>query len=167
MIFFEIDTALPLLQGMLLYVQSEHSIDFESSSHNALTSRTSLGGSASLSVGTLQIEVAIDTGYLMYPWGYHPSESWCRQPLPPVVVRSAGVRCVPNAALVAGVGYDITESGNWSTFYDDATGWLCVTDQSRPLETVEVFEFATSVAASFDGNRLTGLWLKPVFVLSR
>jgi len=165
--FFEIDFALPPLQGALLYVQSEHSIDFEPSSLNARTTRTGVGGSASLSVGTLQIEVAVDTGLLMYPWGYHPSESWSRQPLPPVVVRSACVRCVPDVSLVAGVGYDITESGNWSTFYDDVTGWLCVTDGSLPLESVEVFEFATSVAVSLDGSRLTGLWLKPAFVLSR
>lgn len=165
--FFEIDTSLPPIQGALLYVQSEHSIDFEPSFLNAVSTRTGVGGSASLSVGTLQIEVAVASGLLMYPWGYFPSGAWIRRQLSPVEFESASIRCVPTFALDAGVSYVIPESERWSTYYDETSGWLCSTDRPILLETVRIFEFASSVAASLDGNRLTSLWLRPSIVPHR
>jgi hypothetical protein len=167
MIRFDATVNVPPLQGILLYVRSEHSIDFELDVRVERTSTTRLESNASLAAGTLQLEVAVDTNLLLYPWGYLPSDRWIRRRLPHVTTRSARVRCIADVPLVAGVSTDLEALREWTACYDVVTGWLCVVEHFPALDGIEVFEFATSAAVSLDGDRLTGLWMKPTIIQDR
>jgi hypothetical protein len=60
------------LQGELFYNRSEQSFDFVSMSRSGVRRRMGDLGPTSVLIGTLQIEIGVETGTLLYVWGYHP-----------------------------------------------------------------------------------------------
>jgi hypothetical protein len=59
------------LAGQLLYRANEYSFDFEFESKDEALFRAGDKGTTSLLVGTLQIEIGIETGAALYVWGLH------------------------------------------------------------------------------------------------
>jgi hypothetical protein len=148
----------PILAGQLLYRHAEYSIDFVPSS-NELTARVGSSGTGSISIGTLQLEVSIDTGEILFPWGLLPHTRWIDRPM-----------AVPNAlpgrlflsdisVLVPGGAVDLPGGGTWQTHFDSESGWLYTSgDDTADV----VVKFAANSGASIASEQLTGLWLKPI-----
>jgi len=61
------------IPGDVGYIEQDYAFDFKSSSELALANipKASLGVS-----GTMQIEFDVDSGRLLYVWGYKPMRSW-------------------------------------------------------------------------------------------
>lgn len=66
---FEFHRVYKPLLGRLVYRELEYSLDFVEYSVDDLDELSGDGGRTSLTVHTLQIEIGISTGGLLYPWG--------------------------------------------------------------------------------------------------
>jgi hypothetical protein len=151
------------LEGILVYSQREHSLSFTPSMPQDFLDRVGEGSVTSLLIGTLQIEVATNSGALLYVWGYHPSHSWKAGDLEAPFARRGSVTVHPDRALVAGVSISLKAVGDWPTVYDPHSGWLRVglTQDGVPVDHVL---FAEDAVASLSGEELTALWLRPSMV---
>ena len=111
-------------------------------------------------MGTLQLEVAIDSGSVLYPWGYHPRASRRSGRVPNPLARGAGLTLVPRHQLRPGVSLDVTGGARWATVYDDDSGWIGIhaLDAAEPQDLVL---FAAGAVAGLRGGQLVGLWLHP------
>jgi hypothetical protein len=151
------------LRGRLKYRRDEHAFDFEPSSADELAKHTGSQGVASLSLGTLQLEVGIETGHLLYVWGYHPRSGWAEQELADVRSQTGCLRVLSDAALIPGVSTSLGDSGAWRTLVDHRSGWVSV----EPLEPTPVeayVEIADSVLVGLAEQRIAGLRLRPEYV---
>lgn len=149
------------LDGVLKYTVAEYSFRFTPGSPQELAHRVGDGGQTSLSVGTLQIEVGIETGILLFAWGLHPKERWSvgRLETPqaePGIVKVSGCK-----ALAAGVSIGVAAVGDWSTTYDPETGWVRTTEDERPDE--EHVLIATDLVVGLRQGALSSVWLQPIF----
>jgi hypothetical protein len=115
---------------------------------------------STLLIGTLEIEVNLDTNICVYVDGYHHYVTWQLSPL-------CGPERVPgilkvhtNEPLLCGHGYPIEDMVPDVRWFDPATGWCCVGNKERPTESQAV-EFATGCVAVVKNRRLISLWLKP------
>lgn len=76
--------------GKLIYRESEYSFDFVEAEAQKLSQRRGSKGVSSISVDTLQIEIGIEHGEVLYVWGFYPiPRKVVDLPLP--VTRSARV----------------------------------------------------------------------------
>jgi hypothetical protein len=147
----------PATHGRLIYRKSEYSIDFEHYSkeiHDQL-----VGPTGSISVGTLQLEISVDSGKILFPWGLFPHQEWqhCRLIAPAIMQGELYARDISN--LIIGGSVDLPGGDAWETKFDDISGWIYTGTSELPDLSIE---FADNVAASLTGNRLTGLWMKPI-----
>src|SRR5689334_21313519 len=70
------------LQGKLVYRAYEHSFDFKVESEPELLRHAGNKGTTSVLVGTLRIEIGIETGNALFVWGLHSHNSqWKRDRL--------------------------------------------------------------------------------------
>ena len=148
------------LPGTLLYRRSDRAFAFKRSSANLAEEQPETHGTASLTIGTLQIEVTITTGALLYVWGYHPMDGWREGALRPPHSRPARLFVEAQPSLVRAVGVAIDDGGEWATTYDRQTGWVCVRYPAGTRGT-ELLEFAAGTLAELNSNELVALWLLP------
>jgi hypothetical protein len=151
------------LTGLLTYLE-EFGFVFEPAAPVDLQLLAGGAGVASLSLGTLQIAIGVETGYLLYPWGYFPHMNWVESSLhPPDSDRSVlRAEADEDRPFARGVSFDLPCDGEWIAEYDPHTGWLRISDnghhdksRSHPVE------FATSSIASVSEGRIRELWLQP------
>lgn len=149
------------LGGQLVYRASEYSFDFEPKSRAEVARRAGREGTTSILIGTLQIEMGIETGIALFVWGLHPHAAWSRGHLPRITPRAGGVKMLLDEEPAVGISQSLAEVGEWLTTYDPNTGWLCVSSkQERQAD--EYVEFADNVVAGITDERLLSLWLRPV-----
>jgi hypothetical protein len=151
----------PPLEGLLRYVSAEHSFAFDIASPADLRERSGSTGVTSLSVGTLQIEVGIETGLLLFAWGLHPRTKWTLQSVGRPNPTMGTVRLETSAPLERGVSLQLAAVGDWATAFDEVTGWLRVAEHPGHLSEEEIL-IATSVVVGITGGRLDALWLEPI-----
>ena len=152
----------PPLDGVLRYVDAEHSFTFDVASPADLQERSGSSGMTSLSIGTLQIEIGIETGLVLFVWGFHPRAAWKMQAVgqPDPVVTSA--RLDATVPLQRGVSVPIAAVGEWTTAFDEATGWLHIAKDLAQVSGQQLL-VATGVALGVTDGRLDSLWLQPIF----
>ncbi|MGH2750227.1 MAG: hypothetical protein ACRDK3_05050 [Actinomycetota bacterium] len=150
-----------VLAGLLAYIREDHAFDFRPLDPDGLTRAAGGKGTTSLLVGSLQIEVGVETGRFLYVWGYHPMETWKEAE---VLIPQAQPGQISTASLdlKPGVSEALVEVGEWSTVLDPATGWVQL-GSDQPLEPESAIEFAQDVVAGVSEDRLLGLWLRPSF----
>jgi hypothetical protein len=148
------------LRGTLTYSKRDFGFGFDPISQAELEERLSLEGTASLSLDTLQIEIDVGTGILLYAWGYCPHVSWHPEHLRPAF-DAAGIRVGGLARVERGVSVAIDDDRIWRTSYDASTGWICVRAQPRSAAS-QLFEFASACVAELNASRLSALWLRPL-----
>lgn len=150
------------LAGTLRYVESEHSFAFDVGSPVELQDRVGGAGVTSLSVGTLQVEVGIESELVLFVWGLHPSTNWKRefvgQPKPTL----AGVRVESAQSLRRGVSLSLAAVGAWDTSFDEKSGWVRIARDPTCASAVEV-SVATGVVLGVTDGQLDSMWLQPVF----
>ena len=149
------------LEGALEFDAAEHSFRFTVASPVDLSERVDSEGLASLSIGTLQVEVAIATGLLLFVWGLHPRGSWREQAMATPDAAPGLVRVSEPEALSAGVSREIAGVGAWSTSFDAATGWIHV-ERSEEADDVQVL-IATDTVLGLKYGQLNSIWLRPEF----
>jgi hypothetical protein len=150
----------PTLQGELIYRRSEYSFDFEPMSRSGVRRRTGDFGTTSVLIGTLQIEIGIETGTFLYVWGYYPETAWKRHKLPNPTTQPGKVSISFEEPPELSVSIGLVEFNEWTTAYDPRTGWLCVGDPA-PNPTAQLVEFATNTIAVIYEVQLRALWLRP------
>jgi hypothetical protein len=152
----------PPLEGLLRYVEAEHSFTFDVASPAELQERTGTRGVTSLSVGTLQIEVGIETGAVLFAWGLNPRTAWYatggRRPKPAMT----GARVETVDPLQRGVTLELAGAGEWVTMFDEETGWVLVTARPHRMSEHDLL-VATGVALGTSNGELDAIWLQPIF----
>ncbi|MFE5209808.1 hypothetical protein [Streptomyces sp. NPDC056600] len=63
----------PPLEGVLAYTESEYGFSFSVRDGQALSVRLGSQGVTSVVIGTLQLEVDIESGEVLFAWGYLPN----------------------------------------------------------------------------------------------
>ena len=152
---FRIDGRLDVLLGSLVYDPREYSFRFERGE-----SALSEAGVTSLSIGTLQIEVDVASGRVLYVWGLHPHGRWQEGHAVPNDVIRGGVQVLADPPLVSGVSLAVAAAGEWVTTHDPVSGWVHVYPLDWAGDGVQV-EVADDTLLGIEGDRLTSLWLKP------
>lgn len=150
------------LEGLLRYVESEHSFTFDVASPAELQERTGVRGVTSLSVGTLQIEVGIETGAVLFAWGLHPRTAWHARGGRPPSPTMTGARVETLEPLQRGVTLELAGVGEWATMFDEETGWVLVTKRPDSVSEHELL-VATGVALGISNGKLDAIWLRPIF----
>jgi hypothetical protein len=147
-----------LIEGQLRYSESEYSFYFEVASRRLLEDREGMAGRASVSVGTLQIEVGVSNGAALFVWGLHPRTGWSSGPIPAPSTIVGIVRF--GAKFETAVSQSIAQVGEWSTVYDSSSGWLRVAPPLNRDETL--VEIANGVVLGEREGELSSVWLNPV-----
>jgi hypothetical protein len=155
------------LQGELVYRADEYSFDFKVKSESELVLRQGSKGTTSLIVGTLQIEVGIETSAALFVWGLHShSSQWRRDRLVHISPQKGCIRVLFDQQPVSGVSQGLVEVGEWQTTYDETTGWICVSSGVHDTRSSYI-EFANNTVAELAGEVLVSLWLHPVWYRQR
>ncbi|MGA9345558.1 MAG: hypothetical protein WBV37_10700 [Nocardioidaceae bacterium] len=141
---------------------TEYSFAFDVASPADLHERLGHSGVTSLSVGTLQLEVAIESRLLLFAWGLHPREAWSCRAIGRPEATSGAVRVEGDIPLKRGVTVPLAAVGEWTTEFDEGTGWLRIAeDPDRRNDDLALL--ATGVVVGLSDGRLTSLWLAPSF----
>jgi hypothetical protein len=149
------------LEGALEFAASEHSFRFTAASPVDLSERVDGGGLTSLAIGTLQVEVSVATGLLLFVWGLHPRASWRDRAMAIPHAAPGVVRVSQRETLRSGVSLEIAGVGAWSTSFDAETSWVRVGRSEEP-DDVQVL-IATDTAMGLKGRWLNSIWLRPEF----
>jgi hypothetical protein len=148
------------LGGTLSYVKSEHSFTYDPARSSDLAARAGGSGVTSLVIDTLQIEVGVDTGRLLFVWGYHPMGGWLHADLSSPQSAPGQVIVEVDDELEMGISIPIP-GHDWLTEYDPRRGLICVRRyQSAPSHYVTI---ADGVTVGLSENSINDLWLQPVF----
>lgn len=151
------------LAGSLAYSASDMSFSFRPESGPDLALRAGDGGLTSLVADSLQLEVAVATGEVLYAWGYLPLSSWQQVSLE-FPGASSGVVMVEleEPPLEEAISVSIART-IWTANFDETSGFvrLVRADSTGAEDLVEV---ADGVWLALDGDRLNSIWLKPRMV---
>ncbi len=141
--------------GVLVYDSGEYSFRFE---------RSELGvteqGVTSLSIGTLQVEVDVATGQVLFVWGLHPHTRWREGRARPERVVDGGVAVRVDQELVSGISVTLVEVGEWVTTCDSASGWVHVHPLGWSDDGLQV-RIADGTVLGLKEGELSSVWLKP------
>lgn len=150
-----------LLAGKLIYRSGEFSLDYQADSKDEVARRAGKDGVTSLTIGTLQLEIGIETRAVLFPWGYCPRNSWH-------AARIDSPKAVPGAVLLntslplaKGVSLKLDESDQWVPEFDAKSGWLRI-GPAGTASAQHAIEFAAGCVMGLTGKRLGVLWLQPV-----
>lgn len=150
-----------LLPGILIYVQQDHAFDFQPAAPDELSRAAGGKGTASLLVGSLQIEVGVESGRFLFVWGYHPMATW-REAQLHAPVACPGAIVLANSNLEHGISQPLTEVGEWTTVYDRQSGWVRLGPASEAA-VEKTIQFAEDTLCELSEGKLVSLWLRPVF----
>jgi hypothetical protein len=148
------------LAGVLRYLGDEYSFIFDVLDQDELELRA-VGGTTSISIDTLQIEVGVQSKAALYVWGFHPRDSWeAARLIAPEGVPGTAIIDVPYQ-LEPGVSIAVPDGRRWVTEYDPQNGWVRIS-ASRYLHE-NLVEIASGVMLGELEGELVAVWLHPVF----
>jgi acyl dehydratase len=150
------------LAGVPRYRTDEWAFDFDVLAPQDYIDRTVAGGVTSLAIGTLQLEVAVETKMVLYVWGMHPHTQWDRASLPAPTARPGLVTVRTPKPLLPGCTVSLAPVGAWATVYDEATGWVRVTPRGHTASETLVI-VASGTALGITEDRIDAVWIQPVF----
>lgn len=147
--------------GLLVYRERESSFDFHPDSPVDLADAIGSMGTTSLAMGTLQIEVGVETGRLLYAWGLLPRNLWSSKRLPLPSKRDGGLTLM-NHDLEAGISEKVAESDKCLTLHDRDSGWIRHST-SEEIDEDTFVEVADGVVIGLLNGGLVSVWLAPSF----
>jgi hypothetical protein len=147
----------PPVEGLLSYLENEYSFRFQVTSPDLVAGREGGAGRASVSIGTLQIEVGASTGMALFAWGLHPRTIWIERRLPGPSFKPGVVTF--HAEFEAAVSLLVASVGEWTTVYDRDSGWLRVANNGEFDEVLT--EIANGILLGEKRGELNSVWLKP------
>ncbi|MFI2238383.1 hypothetical protein [Streptomyces chrestomyceticus] len=154
------------LSGRLVYAESEYSFRYDVADRADMTGRVGPEGVASLSIGTLQVEVGVATRQLLFVWGLHPRQNWTTTPLGTPDARPGRLTADPSEGeFMAGEARDLIPGAGWTaawpTRFDPDTGWLRMSQDESADD--DLTQIADGIVAGRRAGGLHSLWLKPEF----
>lgn len=147
--------------GRLMYHTDEYSFEYIYS-QKLINDMSSSLGRTSLLIGTLQLEVDIQTERLLFVWGFLPYHSWRKSYIAPGKYVTGDVKIISNDVLEPGVSISLVPINEWKIQYDERSGWVCIGNH-LPSRTADLIEFAQSTVADIDQGSLRAIWLHPDF----
>lgn len=161
--FCESDT---VLYGELVYRKPEYSVDFICSSTKQLKKKSGSQGYMSLTVGTLQIEVGIETRSLLYPWGLLYLTSFENKALKIPSFKKGTINIDPEEPeLINGISFNIPESNTWKTILDHDSGWIYMGRDDADQKNTSYIEFASGATLGLTGGDISCILIKPKFLM--
>jgi hypothetical protein len=157
MLRFTLALELEPIPGRLLYRMGDHAVDFQADHPSELQYQIGSAGVTSLSIGTLQLEIAIASGRLLYPWGYLPLESLKRRSLKRIDAVAGAIRVDVSRPLVAGVS--IAHGVDWTACHDPESGLIQLEGSDNRYDTA--INFCAQSTACMMGDRLVAVQLLP------
>lgn len=121
------------LTGELRYIKSDHSFLYKPE-FSELNRRTGGGSRTSLVADTLQLEVSVDTGELLFVWGYWPLESCKETSIKFPKYRSGRVFVEDDEGLEDSVSVPLP-SDEWKTNFDPQSGVVRIFSPYLPSST--------------------------------
>jgi hypothetical protein len=149
------------LEGTLRYLNDEQSFAFDVASPDDLLANLGSDEMTSVSVGTLQIEVSVPTGIVLFVWGFHPRATWREARLATPRAVPGSLRIDAGHDLRRGVSLRLAPPGAWATCFDDTTGWVRIAESEAGRG--YYVEVARGVVLGLANGELESLWLQPVF----
>lgn len=160
---FEIQAGQSIItNGKPIYRNHENSFDF-------IDDKEQFRRDGVLTVATLQIPLAISTGFLGGIFGYEPRTRWQPKVLStPISNRDCTLRYfVSDLKLIPEFAVTIVpliKELLWTCFYDVNSGWFLTRHPKLDISPDFVCEFATNTLAEIYHNSLVGLWIKPEII---
>lgn len=155
----ELDNA---LYGDLIYRESEYSLDFLYSSPKQLKKKSGHQGYMSLTFGTLQIEVGIETKALLYPWGLLSLINLEKQKLEIPEYKEGCIKIEPKEfKLIDGVSFDIPGSNTWKFILDQDSGWLYMGNENSTSQKTSYIEIASGAILGLSDGDISCILIKP------
>jgi hypothetical protein len=146
------------LRGRLSYSDEEYSFRFDVDSVVDLAARAGDSGQASVSIGSLQLEVSSRSGIVLFAWGLHPRAQWIESEVPVPQAKPGVVQL--DAEFDPGVSIALAPVGKWKTIFDRASGWVRVAEDEGQDDDL-VVEVATGVLVGERRGQLSSVWLHP------
>jgi hypothetical protein len=147
------------LAGQLLYRAGEHSFMFQVADHSEAQQRAGSDGVTSIVADTLQIEVGVETGQLLFAWGYLPERSWSEVELHRPEFVPGTLRLKALDELEPGISLSISRGADWIAEFDRSVGWLRVS--ARNVEIDVAVQIADGVAVGLREDEVAEIWLCP------
>ncbi|MFJ7903084.1 hypothetical protein ACIQ6V_21750 [Streptomyces sp. NPDC096198] len=147
------------LDGVLTYDDSEYGFSFDARSPKALGERLGTKGVTSALIGTLQLEIDVESREIVYVWGYFPNVRGDVGDLEAPVASPGRVFLSSDDFLEAGVSFDVPGKP-WRVTYDPSSGWVALRLSDAPATLVQI---ADGTVVGLDDGALVSLWLRPVF----
>lgn len=148
------------LKGTLSYDQTEHSFRFNPDPAD-LGARLQGQGVTSVSIGTLQLEVDVESGQVLYAWGLHPNNIWRSDSIGAPSAEAGKITIHPEEDFEEGISIRLSRVGEWETLHDQQSGWLRV---SPGMDDDEFqVEVADGVVIGGVGDNINSVWLQPAF----
>lgn len=151
------------LVGLAVYRRGEYSFDFLAGSPVDVSDRVGNGGVASLTIDTLQIELAVESGQLLFAWGYEYFGRWKDGQLGWPDWAEAEVSARDIEPWESGMGYTVGATPEWSSVFDADSGWVRFFDQRVAPADEDRYLIASDTVVGLVESSLSSLWLRPVF----
>lgn len=160
MVRFRVRAGRPLA-GSLKYSQVDMGFSFEAADLPELAERLSGGGRTSVVIDSLQLEVGVDSGELLYVWGYCPGGAWAPLSLRPAPSTEGKIFVEADPSLEEAISVSISRSAVWDYGFDRESGWVCVFRSMSATE--DLIEVAEGVLIGLIGEDINSVWLHPEF----
>ncbi len=157
---FRVQEGIPL-KGVLKYVEESYAFEFTADDVTELNTRNGGGRGASLSLNELQLETAVATGEVIYPWGYCPKIGWKSMALAAPISQPARIFVGADEELMAYTGYSVTDS-RWTVGFDESTGWVRIFNSDS--DDRDLIGIAVDTVIGLNGDSLSSVWMHPTIV---
>lgn len=149
------------LHGKIFYREDEYAIDFVCSSSEQLNLKAGTQGCISLLAHSLQLETSVETGALLYPWGFFPLVNVVDGSVEPPKAICGEVRVeFSGVQLVQGVSYEIPGTRDWTVISDSGSGWVYIGPESFVSDNQVFVEFASGSIVGIVGMGVSCLFIR-------
>lgn len=137
--------------GKLIFKEKEYSFDFEPKKVV----------DSSLLIGYLNLTIQSETKKLKSIWGMNPHTTWKHEYFELPIYENGNIYI--DGDLKAGDNKRLIEAGEWKTYFNPVSGWVCVGNFLTSQDT-KVIQFASNCMLSIKNGFIEAIWLKPIIV---
>ncbi|WP_146060145.1 MULTISPECIES: hypothetical protein [unclassified Streptomyces] len=149
------------LEGVLAYDESEYGFSFRARSGELLGEKLGSNGVASALIGTLQLEVDIESREILFAWGYFPNVRGVVTDLTTPRINPGRAFISSDHSLEPGVSFEVP-GDRWRVSYDSSSGWVAI--RLNDATGAKFVQIASGTVLGIDNGDLVSVWLNPVFV---
>ena len=153
------------LCGDLVYRETEYSIDFICSSSKQLEAKAGGQGCMSLTAGTLQFEVGVESRALLYPWGFFPLMNIETRAIEIPVSKCGSIYVEPEEFdLVKGVSWSIPGSSSWVIVREQDGEWVYIGPDHVSFDKCSCVEFSSGAMLGLKDGDILCIFIRPKFI---